>query len=160
MKKRKVDVLGSNKISKQSLSDDLRAAVEVLGGLDIFTDAHVLGVTNTTTRICERMQIPYEYLKFVVLCAYLHDVGKIKVPSEILQKNGKLTDEEFQTMKNSAGANSEELSFVIPAGKIMVMGDNRDFSFDSRYWGPLPDKYLKGKALVVYWPINRIKLIS
>lgn len=48
---------------------------------------------------------------------------------------------------------------VVPPGKFMVMGDNRDGSFDSRFWGPLPERYLKGRAWVVYWPLSRIKVI-
>jgi len=47
----------------------------------------------------------------------------------------------------------------VPAGCYFAMGDNRDGSFDSRFWGPLPDHFLKGKALVVYWPFDRVKWI-
>ena len=38
-----------------------------------------------------------------------------------------------------------------PTGQYFVMGDNRDNSQDSRYWGFLPRHYIKGKALMIYW---------
>ena len=40
---------------------------------------------------------------------------------------------------------------VVPPGKLFVLGDNRDNSKDSRYWGFLPIDQVKGRALMVYW---------
>jgi signal peptidase I len=40
---------------------------------------------------------------------------------------------------------------TVPAGQLLVLGDNRDNSRDSRYWGFLPIDQVKGRALLVYW---------
>jgi len=45
---------------------------------------------------------------------------------------------------------------TVPAGDYYMMGDNRGDSDDSRFWGPVPQKWIIGVAFFTYWPIDRI----
>ncbi len=49
------------------------------------------------------------------------------------------------------GISAEDVTIVVPDASYFVLGDNRSNSFDSRYWGFLPDDRVEGAPLVVYW---------
>jgi signal peptidase I len=42
----------------------------------------------------------------------------------------------------------------VPERRYFAMGDNSYNSFDSRWWGPVPEENLVGRGLFVYWPFN------
>ncbi len=46
-------------------------------------------------------------------------------------------------------------TFVVPEEHYFAMGDNSYNSYDSRYWGPVPEENLVGRGLLVYWPFSR-----
>lgn len=68
-----------------------------------FTSRHSLGVARTASKISEIMGYDKVICDKMYLAGTLHDLGKIAIGNEILEKPARLTDEEFAKMKNHAG---------------------------------------------------------
>ena len=81
---------------------------------------------------------------------------------EVLLNNAPLKKEPFNKIYyyNRGDYGREKGNLKVPLGSYFVLGDNSASSKDSRYWGYLGDKYLIGKAVLIYWPLNRMKILK
>ncbi|MNZ78344.1 Cyclic di-GMP phosphodiesterase response regulator RpfG [compost metagenome] len=78
---------------------DIFELIEVVRAKDDYTYQHNIGVGVLSTLIGRWMNLGEAELSVLSLAATLHDVGKIKIPIEILNKPGKLTDDEYELIK-------------------------------------------------------------
>ena len=65
--------------------------------------------------------------------------------------NGQALKEDYTRYISPESINANYGPYRIPQDQYFAMGDNRDNSLDSRFWGTVPRDYLLGKALVIYW---------
>jgi signal peptidase I len=89
---------------------------------------------------------------------------KIMLKNGDVYLNGKLLDESSllsPDVKTYPGAFlTDGQTVTVPANSYFVLGDNRPESSDSRTWGFVPKDNIIGKSMLVYWPLNRMRLIN
>ena len=73
--------------------------------------------------------------------------------------NGKRQEEAFTEPCGGSEACDLPREIRVPADHYFMMGDNRGSSDDSRFWGPVPRKWIIGEAFATYWPPKRIGLL-
>ena len=99
MKKEQFDFYSKTAIKSYNLEDRIRYQLKMLDSLDAFTRRHSENVANLTCRICEYLKCKKVFTVHATISAYLHDIGKLKLPNDVLWKPGKLTDEEYNIIK-------------------------------------------------------------
>ena len=82
---------------------------------------------------------------------------QVEIRDKVLYVDGKAREEPYVVHKDPRIIPREKQPrdnfgpYVVPQGHLFMMGDNRDNSHDSRFWGALPRDLVKGKAMFLYW---------
>lgn len=87
-------------LKSYNLDKEIQYQLNLLDSLDVFTRKHSENVATITCNLCRKLHLSKGFTEYCTICAYLHDIGKLFIPSSILQKPGKLTDEEFEIIKS------------------------------------------------------------
>lgn len=99
MKEPVFDFYSPTSLKSYNLDESMQYQLNILGKLDVFTRKHCENVGNLTCRLCEKLHCTKSFTAYCTICGYLHDIGKQFIPPAVLQKPGKLTNEEYEIMK-------------------------------------------------------------
>lgn len=84
-------------------------------------------------------------------------VSKVVYVNDVPLKESYVMHNDDSSIDGSYSSRDNFSRVVVPPGHYFMMGDNRDNSMDSRYWGFLERKAIKGRAFLIYWSWNKIK---
>ena len=86
-------------LKSYNLDKAIQYQLNLLDSLDIYTREHSENVATIVCNLCKKLHLSKGFTEYCVICAYLHDIGKLFIPAEILQKPGSLTDKEYEIIK-------------------------------------------------------------
>jgi putative nucleotidyltransferase with HDIG domain len=130
---------------KETLSDTIRAIALTVEKRDPYTAGHQNKVADLCAAIGRELGLPAERIEGMRLAALIHDIGKIYVPAEILNRPGRLTPAEFEIIKSHPGVGYDivkDVKFPWPVGDMIVQ-------HHERLDGSGYPRGLKGEAIIL-----------
>lgn len=86
-------------LKSYNLDQAIRYQLNLLDSLDVYTRKHSENVATITCNLCKKLHLSKGFTEYCTICAYLHDIGKLFIPYNILQKPAQLEPEEYEIMK-------------------------------------------------------------
>lgn len=113
---------------EEFLGTHVRALLVSLAAKDVSTEEHTRRVALLAVQVGERLGLPAARLRALALGGLLHDIGKLTVASEILQKPAALTDEEFDAVKRHPEAGVAILRAIgnVPEIALRIVHDHHE----------------------------------
>ena len=124
----------------EQTAESLASAIDAK---DRYTHGHSTRVASISRQIAERAGLPEEECRKIYFSALLHDVGKIGVPDVIINKEGKLTDEEFEHIRQHPVLGYQILSSIRQSPELSVGAHYHHERYDGKGY---PDG-LKGEEI-------------
>jgi signal peptidase I len=118
-------------------------------------DRNECGVDHSSESSCPRPTSGHSDTNFIKRVVGLPG-DHLKVIDGRAYIDGKVRKEPQIRPDSSCGICNLPQEITIPKGYYFMMGDNRGESADSREWGPIPKKWIIGRAFATYWPPGRL----
>lgn len=95
----KFDFYSPANIKIHDLDDSMKNSLAIMDNLDYFTQVHCDNVGNLSARICGFLHCNNQFTIHCLIAGYIHDLGKLFISKEIVNKNGPLTEKEYDVIK-------------------------------------------------------------
>jgi len=115
-------------ILRQGLEQSIQTIADTVEARDPYTAGHQQRVAKLATAIAQEMGLPDEQIQGIHLAGIVHDLGKIRVPAEILSKPGRISDAEFSLIKEHPQAGYDilkDVKFPWPIAQIVLQHHER-----------------------------------
>ena len=106
-------------------------------------------------RACDVVQTPESSETFIKRVVGLPG-DRLSIRSGHVIRDGTAEKDSYIVSCTGGGSCDFPGTITVPRGDYYMMGDNRPNSEDSRFWGPVPKRWIIGKAFFTYWPPGRI----
>jgi len=135
---------------RQSFLNSITSLAYALEAKDKYTSGHSQRVTDTALAIAEELGLPQDTIEKIRLAGLLHDIGKIGVRESVLNKPGKLTDDEYEHVKSHCELGEHILSPIIEDKEVLEMVRHHHERYDGKgYPDGIPGEHISQGAGII-----------